>query len=59
MQDRILVLISCYEIGNRNAAAMTADLESMKRAGIGNALFPEVNVGVPPGPVKIGLLKTL
>ncbi|HVU55960.1 MAG TPA: glycosyl hydrolase [Puia sp.] len=37
--------------GNRNKAAMTADLESMKRAGIGNVLFLEVNVGVPRGPV--------
>jgi len=37
--------------GNRNKAAMTADLESMKRVGIGNVLFLEVNVGVPRGPV--------
>jgi len=29
---------------------MTADLESMKRAGIGNVVFLEVNVGVPRGP---------
>lgn len=37
--------------GNRTRAAMTADLESMKRAGIGNVVFLEVNVGVPRGPV--------
>lgn len=37
--------------GNRNKAAMTADLESMKQVGIGNVLFLEVNVGVPRGPV--------
>ncbi len=30
---------------------MTADLESMKRAGIGNLVFLEVNVGVPRGKV--------
>ncbi len=37
--------------GNRTKAAMTADLESMKRVGIGNVVFLEVNVGVPRGPV--------
>ena len=30
---------------------MTADLESMKTAGIGGGIFLEVNVGVPRGPV--------
>ncbi len=30
---------------------MTADLESMKQAGIGTVLFLEVNVGVPRGKV--------
>ncbi len=30
---------------------MTADLEAMKRAGIGGGIFLEVNVGVPRGPV--------
>ncbi|MDO6430753.1 glycosyl hydrolase [Flavitalea sp. BT771] len=39
--------------GNRTRAAMTADLESMKRAGIGNVVFLEVNVGVPRGPVDL------
>jgi hypothetical protein len=38
--------------GNLNGKEMTADLESMKRAGLGNLIFLEVNVGVPPGPVK-------
>jgi hypothetical protein len=37
--------------GNMSASGMTEDLESMKRAGIGNVLFLEVNVGVPRGPV--------
>ncbi len=33
------------------ATGMTHDLESMRRAGIGGAIFLEVNVGVPQGPV--------
>lgn len=37
--------------GNQSRASMTADLESMKRAGIGNLVFLEVNVGVPRGKV--------
>ncbi len=37
--------------GNLSKEGMTADLESMKEAGIGNVLFLEVNVGVPRGPV--------
>jgi hypothetical protein len=37
--------------GNMSRSGMTEDLESMKRAGIGNVLFLEVNVGVPRGPV--------
>lgn len=37
--------------GNIDREAMTADLESMKEAGIGYALFLEVNVGVPRGKV--------
>ena len=37
--------------GNLNGREMTADLESMKEAGIGNLIFLEVNVGVPRGPV--------
>ena len=38
--------------GNLDGKEMTADLESMKKAGLGNLVFLEVNVGVPPGPVK-------
>ena len=37
--------------GNTSREAMTADLESMKLAGIGYVLFLEVNVGVPRGKV--------
>ena len=38
--------------GNANREGMTADLESMKAAGIGNLIFLEVNVGVPRGPQR-------
>lgn len=38
--------------GNLTREGMTADLESMKDAGLGNLVFLEVNVGVPRGPVK-------
>lgn len=37
--------------GNLSKEGMTADLESMKQAGIGSVLFLEVNVGVPRGKV--------
>ncbi|MFA6449502.1 MAG: glycosyl hydrolase [bacterium] len=37
--------------GNLSRDGMTRDLESMKAAGLGSALFLEVNVGVPRGPV--------
>ena len=37
--------------GNLDRAAMTADLESMKKAGIGYVLFLEVNVGLPRGKI--------
>jgi hypothetical protein len=37
--------------GNLDAEEMTADLEAMKQADIGNLIFLEVNVGVPRGPV--------
>ena len=43
--------------GNLDRDAMTADLESMKQAGIGYVLFLEVNVGVP-GERLIFLLKS-
>jgi len=39
--------------GNLDRAAITADLESMKAAGLGYALFLEVNVGVPRGQVDM------
>jgi hypothetical protein len=37
--------------GNMTEASMTADLESMKKVGIGNLIFLEVNVGIPRGKV--------
>ncbi len=37
--------------GNLSKEGMTADLESMKKAGLGHLVFLEVNVGVPRGPV--------
>ena len=38
--------------GNINGKEMTADLESMKNAGLGNLVFLEVDIGMPKGPVK-------
>jgi hypothetical protein len=37
--------------GNMSKESIKKDLESMKKAGIGNLVFLEVNVGVPRGPV--------
>lgn len=37
--------------GNQDREAMTADLEAMHKAGLRKALFLEVNIGVPRGPV--------
>ena len=37
--------------GNLTREGMTADLEAMKKAGIGGAIFLEVNIGIPRGPV--------
>jgi hypothetical protein len=37
--------------GNMTREGMTADLEAMKAAGIGGALFLEVGIGIPRGPV--------
>ena len=37
--------------GNLSKEGMTKDLESMKKAGIGNLIFLEVNVGIPRGSV--------
>jgi hypothetical protein len=38
--------------GNMNGKELTADLESMKNAGLGNLVFLEVDIGMPKGPVK-------
>jgi hypothetical protein len=38
--------------GNLDRAGITADLESMKAAGLGGVVICEVNVGVPRGPVE-------
>jgi hypothetical protein len=38
--------------GNLDRAGITADLESMKTAGLGGVIICEVNVGVPRGPVE-------
>ncbi|MFI5381985.1 MAG: glycosyl hydrolase, partial [Tepidisphaerales bacterium] len=38
--------------GNFNRAGITADLEAIKRVGLGGVLFMEVDVGIPKGPVK-------
>ena len=38
--------------GNLNREGITADLESMKAAGLGGVVICEVNVGVPRGPVE-------
>jgi L-rhamnose mutarotase len=38
--------------GNMSAETITKDLESMKKAGIGNLIFLTVNVGIPTGPVE-------
>lgn len=37
--------------GNQTREGMTADLEAMHRSGLRKALFLEVNIGVPKGPV--------
>ena len=38
--------------GNMTREGLTADLESMKQAGIGGAIFLEVGIGIPRGPVE-------
>jgi hypothetical protein len=38
--------------GNFSSEGVTADLEAMKRVGIGGAILMEVDVGIPRGPVK-------
>ena len=37
--------------GNLKREGMRADLAAMKKAGIGGAIFLEVNIGIPRGPV--------
>ncbi len=37
--------------GNQTREGITADLEAMKQAGLGHALYLDVDVGVPRGPV--------
>ena len=38
--------------GNMTREGLTADLEAMKRAGIGGAIMMEVNIGIPRGKVE-------
>ncbi|MBM3861266.1 MAG: glycosyl hydrolase, partial [Verrucomicrobia bacterium] len=38
--------------GNLTREGLTADLEAMKRAGIGGAIILEVNIGIPRGTVE-------
>ena len=38
--------------GNISREGITADLESMKQAGIGGVILMEVNVGIPRGPIN-------
>ena len=40
--------------GNMSREGITADLEAMKRVGIGNVLFLEVDLQIPAGPVRFG-----
>jgi hypothetical protein len=38
--------------GNLTREGMEADLAAMKRAGIGGAIYLEVGIGIPPGPIE-------
>src|ERR1041385_3349759 len=40
--------------GNSTSNGITADLEAMKRAGIGGVAIMDVDQGVPAGPVEFG-----
>ena len=40
--------------GNISREGITADLEAMKRAGIGGVLIMEVDQGAPAGPIRFG-----
>ena len=42
----------CFMDGNLTREGMEADLQAMKRAGIGGAIYLEVGIGIPPGPVE-------
>ncbi|MGV3614776.1 MAG: glycosyl hydrolase [Fimbriimonas sp.] len=38
--------------GNMTREGLTADLEAMRKAGLGGGIFLEVNIGIPRGPVR-------
>ncbi len=38
--------------GHLTPEGMAADLDAMKSAGIGGGVYLEVNIGIPPGPVR-------
>ena len=38
--------------GHLTADGMAADLDAMKRAGIGGGVYLEVGIGIPPGPMR-------
>ena len=38
--------------GNLSREGITADLEAMRASGIGGAIFLEVDLGLPRGPIK-------
>ena len=38
--------------GHLTPEGMAADLEAMKNAGIGGGVYLEVDIGIPPGPVR-------
>ncbi|HZI31667.1 MAG TPA: glycosyl hydrolase, partial [Candidatus Binatia bacterium] len=40
--------------GNITSNGITADLEAMRRVGIGGVLYMETDVGTPPGPAAFG-----
>ncbi len=40
--------------GNLTREGITADLEAMRRVGIGGVLIMEVDQGIPPGPARFG-----
>ena len=42
----------CFMDGHLTREGITADLEAMKQAGLGGAIFLEVGIGIEPGPVQ-------